>query len=208
MNFIRDNLMYLVIIVVVVVMFSFVFKSPSPQTPTTGNDVQNLPFQLTLDQSKNNVVKLTTDAGEIDIKLFVTETPVATNNFAYLVNKGFYNGLKFHRVMEGFMIQGGDPNGDGTGGPGYQFKDETITKDYTRGIVAYANSGPNTNGSQFFIMHADYPLPKNYVIFGEVVTGLETVDKIATAPVEANTQGEASTPITPVVIQKAELVVK
>ena len=110
--------------------------------------------------------------------------------------------------MDGFMIQGGDPNGDGTGDPGYQFNDEPVTKDYTRGIVAYANSGANTNGSQFFIMHADYPLPKNYVIFGEVTSGMDTVDKIAAAPVIANQYGEESTPVTPVVIQKAELIVK
>ncbi len=208
MDFIKNNLLYLVMIVAVVIAFSFVFKSPPAETPLDGNNVSNLPFQLTLNKDKENIVKLTTDAGEMQIKLFVSETPIATNNFAYLVNKGFYNGLKFHRVMDGFMIQGGDPNGDGTGGPGYKFNDETITKDYTRGIVAYANSGANTNGSQFFIMHADYPLPKNYVIFGEVVSGLETVDKIATAPVVASATGEESTPVTPVVIQKAELVVK
>jgi len=208
MDLIKNNLLYLVIIVVVVIAFSFVFKSPTPETPLDGNNTQTLPFELTLDPAKTNIVKLTTDDGEIDINLFVQDTPIATNNFAYLVNTGFYNGLKFHRVMDGFMIQGGDPNGDGTGDPGYQFNDEPVTKDYTRGIVAYANSGANTNGSQFFIMHADYPLPKNYVIFGEVTSGMDTVDKIAAAPVIANQYGEESTPVTPVVIQKAELIVK
>ena len=107
------------------------------------------------------------------------DAPIAASNFISLVNKGFYNGLTFHRREESFVIQGGDPSGNGTGGPGYQFIDEKVTKEYTRGIVAMANSGPNTNGSQFFIILADAPsLPKNYTIFGKVVEGIDVVDKI------------------------------
>ena len=98
------------------------------------------------------------------------------------------------------MIQGGDPKGDGTGGPGYTFEDEPFEGEYTRGTVAMANSGPNTNGSQFFIMHADNPLPKNYVIFGKVISGLDVVDRIANAPVKTGLMGEMSTPVTPVKI--------
>ena len=111
----------------------------------------------------------------------------------------------FHRVIDGFMIQSGDPKGDGTGGPAYKFDDEVFVGEYTRGTVAMANSGPDTNGSQFFIMHADNPLPKDYVIFGSVVGGLDVVDKIATAPVKANMMREMSTPVNPVKILDVEV---
>lgn len=103
------------------------------------------------------------------------------------------------------MVQGGDPKGDGTGGPGYTFNDEKITRDYTRATIAMANAGPNTNGSQFFIMHADYPLPKNYVIFGKVTDGLAVVDSIANTPVTENAFGESSTPTEEVVIEGIEI---
>ncbi|KKS76462.1 MAG: Peptidyl-prolyl cis-trans isomerase, partial [Parcubacteria group bacterium GW2011_GWB1_42_9] len=96
----------------------------------------------------------------------------------------------------------------GSGGPGYQFDDEPVTKTYDRGVVAMANSGPNTNGSQFFIMHQNYPLPKNYVIFGQVVKGMEVVDKIATAPTEASPMGENSKPVNPVKVKTVEIVEK
>src|SRR3990167_994519 len=139
---------------------------------------------------------LKTTAGDIVIALNAKETPKTVNNFVYLARKGFYNNTIFHRVIKGFMIQGGDPKGDGTGGPGYKFADESFTGEYTRGTVAMANSGPNTNGSQFFIMHADNPLPKNYVIFGKVISGLDVVDRIANAPVKTGLMGEMSTPVT------------
>jgi len=142
---------------------------------------------------------LKTTAGDIVIALNAKETPKTVNNFVYLARKGFYNNTIFYRVIKGFMIQGGDPKGDGTGGPGYKFDDEPITLEYTRGTVAMANAGPNTNGSQFFIMHADYALAKNYVIFGRVTQGLEVVDKIATAEVIPG--GENSKPVNPVTVQ-------
>ena len=145
-------------------------------------------------KSYQAVIKTT--EGEITIKLNAKETPITVNNFVTLSKKGYYSNTIFHRVIKGFMIQGGDPKGDGTGGPGYQFNDESFTGDYKRGTIAMANAGPNTNGSQFFIMHEDYDLPKNYVIFGQVVKGIETVDKIATAPVEQS--GEGSKPVNPV----------
>ncbi|MBI4261996.1 peptidylprolyl isomerase [Candidatus Uhrbacteria bacterium] len=123
-------------------------------------------------------VRLKTTKGDIRIALFSDEAPKAASNFLKLAKDGFYDGLTFHRREEGFVIQGGDPNGNGTGGPGYKFEDEPVKRKYTRGIVAMANSGPNTNGSQFFIMLRDTPLPPSYTIFGEVTDGMDVVDAI------------------------------
>ena len=159
---------------------------------------------MVIDQNKNYAVVLKTDAGNIKIALNAKGTPITANNFYYLAQNNFYNGTIFHRAIKGFMIQGGDPNGNGTGGPGYKFDDEPFVGEYVRGAVAMANSGPNTNGSQFFIMHTDYPLPKNYVIFGRVVEGMDVVDAIATAPVEKNAMGELSKPVSPVKISSVE----
>lgn len=152
---------------------------------------------------------LHTTAGDITIEFNKDQTPKTVQNFIDLANKNFYDGTIFHRVIEGFMIQGGDPNGDGTGGPGYKFDDEPFEGEYTRGTLAMANSGPNTNGSQFFIMHQDQALPKNYVIFGQVVDGMDTVDKIATAETESNGNPfmpEDSKPVNPVSITSVEIV--
>ena len=149
---------------------------------------------------KNYTATLHTEAGDITIELDSKNTPITANNFVTLAQKGFYDKTIFHRVISGFMIQGGDPQGDGSGGPGYQFKDEPIVGEYKRGTVAMANAGPNTNGSQFFIMHADYNLPKNYVIFGQVTAGLDVVDKIAAASVTRSRSGENSQPVNPVTI--------
>jgi cyclophilin family peptidyl-prolyl cis-trans isomerase len=124
-------------------------------------------------------VRLKTNKGEILFELLPDEGPNASSNFVYLVNKQYYDGLKFHRVEPGFVIQGGDPKGDGTGGPGYAFEDDKVNLPYDRGIVAMANSGPNTNGSQFFIMLGDTPLTPNYSVFGRVLEGMDVVDKIA-----------------------------
>jgi len=167
--------------------------------------MENLPPLMEFDSKKIYSAVLTTDQGDIKIQFNPQETPLTVSNFIYLSKKGFYNGTVFHRIIRGFMIQGGDPKGDGTGGPGYKFKDEPIVGSYTRGTVAMANSGPDTNGSQFFIMHQDYALPKNYVIFGKVVSGLEVVDKIATAPVTISSSGENSEPVTPVKITSVEI---
>lgn len=163
---------------------------------------------ITNNTMNQHLVKLETTEGNITIALNKDETPKTVQNFIDLANKGFYDGTIFHRVIEGFMIQGGDPNGDGTGGPGYKFDDEPFTGEYTRGTVAMANSGPNANGSQFFIMHADQALPKNYVIFGQVVEGMDTVDKIATAETESNGNPfmpEDSKPVNPVSITSVEV---
>lgn len=127
---------------------------------------------------QNKKAVIITAKGNIEIEVF-PDVPQAASNFLLLASNGFYDGLLFHRVESGFVIQGGDPNGDGTGGPGYTFADEGVTKDYKKGIVAMANAGPNTNGSQFFIMLEDHPeLPKNYTVFGQVIAGQDVVEKI------------------------------
>lgn len=164
------------------------------------------PPEMEIDKNKTYQAVLETDKGEIIIDLFAQKTPITVNNFVYLARKGFYDETFFHRVIKGFMIQGGDPNGDGTGGPGYKFDDEPFEGEYQRGVVAMANAGPNTNGSQFFIMHQNYPLPKDYVIFGKVTKGMEVVDKIANSAVETGPSGENSTPVEPTIIKKATIV--
>ena len=147
---------------------------------------------------------INTSAGAITVELLTGDAPATVNNFVFLAREGFYDGVIFHRTIPGFMIQGGDPTGTGAGGPGYRFADEPVQRPYTRGVMAMANAGPNTNGSQFFLMHADYPLPPNYTIFGQAVSGLETIDAIATAPTRPG--GENSSPVTPAVIQSVEII--
>jgi cyclophilin family peptidyl-prolyl cis-trans isomerase len=166
------------------------------------------PIPMIIDANKGYSAILHTEAGDIEVELNAKETPITVNNFVSLAKKGFYDNTIFHRAIKGFMIQGGDPSGDGSGGPGYKFDDESFTGEYTRGILAMANAGPNTNGSQFFIMHQDYPLPKNYVIFGKVLSGMDSVDKIAEAEVTASASGEISKPVKPVKITSIEIIEK
>jgi cyclophilin family peptidyl-prolyl cis-trans isomerase len=157
---------------------------------------------------KNAVIE--TDKGPIEIAFFEAEQPRAVENFRLLAERGYYNNLTFHRIVKGFMIQGGDPNGDGSGGVsawGGFFADEIdpsaeiYQAGYRPGIVAYANAGPNTNGSQFFIVHGDAPLPPAYVIFARVTKGMEVVDAIANVPTTLGADMAQSKPLTPVVIK-------
>lgn len=160
----------------------------------------------TMSTTTSHLVTIKTNLGEIKFKTYDADAPKTVENFITLTNKGFYNGVIFHRVIDGFMIQGGDPTGTGTGGPGYQFADElnpdtqSYKAGYQKGVVAMANAGPNTNGSQFFIMVADYPLPNDYTIFGKVVSGQEVADKIAKV-----TKDSSDKPTTPVVMQSVEV---
>ncbi|MBP9732661.1 MAG: peptidylprolyl isomerase [Candidatus Magasanikbacteria bacterium] len=151
---------------------------------------------------------LYTTKGDIEIELNFGQTPNTVKNFVDLARKNFYDQTIFHRAITGFMIQGGDPKGNGTGGPGYKFNDEPFTGEYSRGAVAMANSGPNTNGSQFFIMHADYPLPKAYTIFGKVTKGIEVVDAIANDEVRMSGSGELSQPVNPTTVTNIEILEK
>ena len=156
------------------------------------------PPPLTIDGSKQYTATLQTTAGDVTIELLVGDAPMTVNNFVFLARQGFYEGTPFHRVMQGFMIQGGDPTGTGTGGPGYRFDDEPVRRAYEPGIVAMANAGPNTNGSQFFIVHGQANLPPNYTIFGRVTSGMDVVNAIASAPVQSSPRGERSVPVDPV----------
>lgn len=174
--------------------------SSSAPTTSTNTIVKNLMHTVTIETNKGTIVFETYDA----------DAPKTVANFISLVNKGFYNGLIFHRVIESFMIQGGDPTGTGSGGPGYQFADElnpatpSYQAGYARGTVAMANSGPNTNGSQFFIMQKDTPLPHSYSIFGKVISGLDVVDAIAATPVNASDKPNADVVMTKVTVTETK----
>jgi peptidyl-prolyl cis-trans isomerase B (cyclophilin B) len=126
-----------------------------------------------------------TARGPIKVELYPEKAPLTVANFVNLAQRGFYDGLNFHRVIPDFMIQGGCPEGSGRGGPGYRFEDETNNGvRHDRGVLSMANAGPNTNGSQFFICHQDLTgkLPKNYTLFGQVTKGMDVVDQIVSAP--------------------------
>ena len=161
------------------------------------------PPEMSLEAGKSYTATVTTSAGTMVLDLFAEEVPKTVNNFVFLANEDFYDGVIFHRVIENFMIQGGDPTGTGTGGPGYRFEDEAVNRPYTRGTLAMANAGPNTNGSQFFIMHRDYRLPPSYTIFGELIEGEDVLDAIATAQT-----GRRDRPVEPVMIEDVEIEVE
>jgi cyclophilin family peptidyl-prolyl cis-trans isomerase len=155
---------------------------------------------MAIDPAKTYTATIETTAGTLTAQLFASEAPRTVNNFVFLANEGFYTDVIFHRVISGFMIQGGDPTGTGTGGPGYRFDDEPVGREYLRGTLAMANAGPNTNGSQFFVMHKDYPLPPNYTIFGKLSAGEEVIDAIAGAPT-----GAQDRPVNPVAIKSVTI---
>ncbi|MFA6963823.1 MAG: peptidylprolyl isomerase [Patescibacteria group bacterium] len=144
--------------------------------------VSTYQFPGALDQSqiadKKAVIKTT--KGTIEFTLYADKAPKTVSNFVYLADQKYYDGLIFHRVVPNFVIQGGDPTGTGSGGPGYKFPDEPVVGEYLAGTVAMANSGPDTNGSQFFICLEDQPsLPKSYSLFGQVTGGMDVVKNIA-----------------------------
>jgi cyclophilin family peptidyl-prolyl cis-trans isomerase len=142
-----------------------------------------------LDDRSRHQATIITSCGEIDIELYSSESPATVNNFVFLARDGFYDATIIHRVVPGFVIQMGDPTGTGRGGPGYRFADELAAarnRGYTRGTLAMANSGPGTNGSQFFVCLDDVRLPPNYAVFGEVTAGMDVVDRIAAVPVHGS----------------------
>ncbi|MCK6462225.1 MAG: peptidylprolyl isomerase [Candidatus Pacebacteria bacterium] len=165
--------------------------------------------------TKNNDIKyatLKTNFGDVKLELFAKDAPLTVENFIKLSKSGFYDGVKFHRVIKGFMIQGGDPNSkdddwsnDGTGGPGYSFKDEINSHKLVKGVLAMANAGPNTNGSQFFIVTAESTpwLDGRHTAFGKVVSGMDVVDKIENV---ATDKSRGDHPIKDVVIKSVVVV--
>lgn len=180
--------------------------SPSA-APATGNP--KVPAGAKSSGGRHAVLQL--DKGEIELELFPEAAPRAVENFRLLAEHGYYDGLTFHRIIRGFMLQGGDPLGDGRGGQsawGGTFADELdpasplYRAGYRRGIVAMANRGPNTNTSQFFIMHQDYRLPPSYVIFAKVIRGFEVVDALAELPTAPGPDGSSSVPRQPPVIRR------
>jgi len=166
--------------------------------------------EMQIDSEKKYLATLHSNKGDIKIELFADKTPKTVNNFVFLAKDGYYNNVKFHRVIKTFMIQSGCPLGNGYGGPGYTFEDELPpVKEYRRGIVAMANAGPNTNGSQFFICSGkdseflnQHP---NYTVFGEVIDGLEAVDAIASVQVGPSLGGEMSSPKEAVYIESISI---
>ena len=153
------------------------------------------PFPTNIDPSKTYTATLDTSAGSMTLELLASEAPLTVNNFVNLARDGFYEDGQFHRVIKDFMIQGGCPLGTGTGGPGYRFQDEPVSRNYVRGTLAMANAGPNTNGSQFFIVHgAEVGLPPNYTIFGMLTDGGDVLDTLANSPVTRSSSGEPSQP--------------
>ena len=141
----------------------------------------NTPPEMGIDTKKTYTISIETEQGTIELELYPEYAPKTVNNFVFLANQGFYNGVTFHRVINNFMIQGGDPTGSGAGGPGYRFEDEFAGNPlkHERGVISMANAGPNTNGSQFFITHGPQPhLDGRHTVFGKVTKGLDVVDAV------------------------------
>lgn len=177
-----------------------------PTDAQTSEAFASAPPPMVIDPSAEYSATIETGAGSITVDLAAAEAPTTVNNFVALAASGYYDGVVFHRIQEGFVIQGGDPQGTGGGGPGYRFEDELeyaqqVAEEndgnYPRGTLAMANAGPNTNGSQFFIVDAEpgYPFPPNYTIFGMVTDGLDTVDAIAAGEVTGPNQDQAVDPV-------------
>ncbi len=180
--------------------------TPTPQEKEAPKVKQySQPPPMTLDLTNEYTAIINTSEGAITIRLLSQEAPKTVNNFVFLAKEGYYDNVTFHRIIKDFMIQSGDPTGTGSGGPGYTFEDERVTRNYARGTLAMANSGPNTNGSQFFIIHKSQDLPKQYTIFGITLEGTKVVDAIANTPVTSSPSGERSRPTQDVIIKSIEI---
>lgn len=162
------------------------------------------PPEMKIDPNKSYTATIDTSAGQIVVELYPKDAPQHVNSFVFLARDGFYEGAIFHRVIPGFMIQGGDPTGTGTGGPGYRLKQEFNPRKHVRGILSMARTNdPNSAGSQFFVMHADSPhLDNQYTVFGKATSGLDVVDKIATAPKDRNDRPNNPTKINKITIEE------
>jgi len=209
----NNRVIYIIIAAVVagIAISSFYLFSGDKSAPVANIATPEAEDTASVKETGTMRAVMKTNFGDITLELFPKDAPKTVENFVKLSRGGFYNGTKFHRVIKGFMIQGGDPNSrdydwsdDGTGGPGYQFKDEINAYKVIRGALAMANSGPNTNGSQFFIVTADAAswLDGKHTIFGRVAAGMETVDKIENVPTD-NARGDH--PIQDVTITSIEI---
>ena len=176
---------------------------PGAQGPATMKQYP-APPEMTLDQKKTYTATIVTTKGNMTAELFVKDAPNTANNFVFLARDGYYTNIKFHRIIAGFMVQTGDPTGTGAGGPGYRFKDEPVTRKYLKGTLAMANAGPNTNGSQFFIISGPdgCRLPPQYSLFGQVVKGLDVIEKMQNVQT-----GMGDRPTTDVVINSVTITV-
>jgi len=188
-----NTLLKYIIIVGIIALVVFVLSRQSVSFMPKPNEITSEPGTVTLEEA--TLADIKTTLGTITIELFPDAAPKTVENFIKLAESGFYNGTKFHRVIKDFMIQGGDPNSkdddwanDGTGGPGYAFEDEFNEHKVVRGVLAMANSGPNTNGSQFFVVTADATpwLDGKHTVFGRVVQGMEVIDKIESVATNKN----------------------
>ena len=215
------NMRNIILIIVAVLFVGFILwvaamggETPTSQSTDTAGSKTPATNTNPIPSKNMTTATITTNMGVITLELYADQAPKTVENFIKLATNGTYAGTRFHRVIKNFMIQGGDPLSKdlakqalwGTGGPGYKFNDEIDASSelyktgYKRGILAMANSGPNTNGSQFFIMHEDNQLPPLYTIFGRVTAGQEVVDTIATTPTGSNDR-----PVADVVIEKIEI---
>jgi cyclophilin family peptidyl-prolyl cis-trans isomerase len=195
----NNKLMVLIFLLLIGIIFLIAYsgeEKEEEESAVINNNDKNMNYEITLKTNK----------GDIKFETYYDDAPRTVDNFVKLAEEGFYDGVIFHRVIDGFMIQGGDPTGTGTGGPGYSFADEIdpeseiYQEGYKKGVVAMANAGPNTQGSQFFIMVADYPLPPNYTIFGKVVSGQEVADAISVVEKDGRDK-----PLQDVIIQEVVL---
>jgi cyclophilin family peptidyl-prolyl cis-trans isomerase len=195
----NNKLMVLIFLLLIGIIFLIAYsgeEKEEEESAVINNNDKNMNYEITLKTNK----------GDIKFETYYDDAPRTVENFVKLAEEGFYDGVIFHRVIDGFMIQGGDPTGTGTGGPGYSFADEIdpeseiYQEGYKKGVVAMANAGPNTQGSQFFIMVADYPLPPNYTIFGKVVSGQEVADAISVVEKDGRDK-----PLQDVIIQEVVL---
>jgi len=180
--------------------FAFILGCAGPEEKTTLFEEKQIIIEEEKPMSLVSKVRIETTLGNIEVELFAQEAPKTVENFVTLAKKGFYNGIIFHRVIPGFMIQTGDPTGTGTGGPGYQFEDEFSSnlRHDTPGVLSMANSGPNTNGSQFFITTVATPwLDNRHSIFGRVTNGMDVVKEIVNADRDGGDK-----PLTPIKMNK------
>jgi peptidyl-prolyl cis-trans isomerase B (cyclophilin B) len=168
-----------VIAVVLVGTILTLFMTGVIKMPSQPPKSYNSPIPMTIDVNKKYTALIKTAKGDLTLELYPQDAPVTVNSFVSLARKGFYNGLTFHRVIPDFMAQGGDPSGNGTGGPGYKFQDEFSSRTHQAGSLSMANSGPNTNGSQFFICYSPQPhLNGKHTVFGQLTQGMDVLKKL------------------------------